>query len=203
MAERSGKYRSQGIFLAAALLVASSLQALAQVPPPVSAKLRERIEVCKTCHGADGNSQMEKIPSLAGQPEYFLLNQLVLMREGVRPVKEMAEFVKDLTDEDIQSLSAYFSKLVPILTGPKPDPALVAKGKPVAEKLLCVSCHGKKLEGVEQIPRLSGQRIDYMIAAMRAYRMDKRPGADTTMSAAIASASDGDLVALAHYAASR
>jgi cytochrome c553 len=30
--------------------------------------LPERIQLCGTCHGEDGNSRMEKIPSLAGQP---------------------------------------------------------------------------------------------------------------------------------------
>ena len=177
--------------------------ALSQNLAKLSGKLQARVEVCKTCHGPDANSSQQRIPSLAGQPEFFLLNQLVLMREGVRPVKEMADFVKDLTDEDIQTLAGYFSKLEPALTGGKPDPALVAKARPLAEKLVCISCHGKKLEGVEQIPRLAKQRIDYLVYAMRAYKTDKRPGADTTMAAAIASASDADLIALAHWAAAQ
>ncbi|MGE3245601.1 MAG: cytochrome c, partial [Beijerinckiaceae bacterium] len=167
-----------------------------------NARLHEKIELCKTCHGADGNSTIEKTPSLAGQPEFFLLNQLVLIREGVRPVREMAEAARDLTDDDIQALAAYYSRLPAKPAGPKPDPALAAKAKPLAEKLLCGSCHGKGLEGIDQIPRLAKQRVDYLIYAMRAYKTDARPGADTTMAAAIASASDSDLIALAHYAAS-
>ena len=166
-------------------------------------KIAERLETCKSCHGADGNSVMENTPSLAGQPEDFIINQLVLMREGVRPVASMTEFVKDLTDADIPVIAAYFSKLPAKLTGPIVDKDLIAKGKLLAEKLVCISCHGKTLGGNEQIPRLAKQRVDYLLYALRAFRDDKRPGADTVMTAAIPNTSDADLQALAHYAASR
>ena len=43
----------------------------------------------------------EKIPSLAGQPAFFILNQLFLMREGVRKVEAMAPIVKDLKDKSL------------------------------------------------------------------------------------------------------
>ena len=64
-----------------------------------AATLQERIALCAGCHGEDGNSKLEKIPSLAGQPAFFVLNSLFLMREGVRKIDAMASFVKDLTDE--------------------------------------------------------------------------------------------------------
>ena len=41
--------------------------------------LEERLQVCGTCHGETGNSTMENVPSLAGQPALFLTNQLILM----------------------------------------------------------------------------------------------------------------------------
>ncbi len=63
--------------------------------------LEERIQQCAGCHGEDGNSRLENIPSLAGQPEFFVMNQLVLMREGVRRIEAMMPFVKDLKDDDI------------------------------------------------------------------------------------------------------
>ena len=50
--------------------------ALAQGGP-----LAERIQTCAACHGEDGNSRMENIPSIAGQPAFFIVNQLILMRE--------------------------------------------------------------------------------------------------------------------------
>jgi len=52
------------------------------------------------------------------------------------------------------------------------------------------------------MPRLAGQRIDYMSAAMQAYRDSQRPGADPMMSNVVVGLSDRDIEALAHYAAS-
>ena len=53
------------------------------------------------------------------------------------------------------------------------------------------------------MPRLAGQRIDYLAYAMKSYLDNSRSGADTAMTAAILGLSDADIVALAHYAASR
>ena len=165
--------------------------------------LPERIEQCGGCHGEDGNSKLENIPSLAGQPAFFTLNQLVLMREGVRKVEPMMPFVKDLKDSDIQALAAHFEKLAPKASDEKIDPALVERGAKVAAQRRCASCHLPTLAGQEQMPRLAGQRVDYMITAMNAYLKDQRTGADTAMTAAIFGLSVDDITALAHYAASK
>jgi len=180
--------------LAAAMLSAASV-------PAAEMKLEERIAVCTGCHGADGNSQTEKIPSLAGQPEYFLLDTLIYMREGVRPNKAMAPFVKSLSDEEITALAKHFADLPAKSAGAPPDPALVARGKALAERLRCASCHLPSLAGQEQIPRIAGQRIDYMISVLTDYRDGRRKGGDSLMSATVFGLADADLHALAHYAA--
>ncbi len=53
------------------------------------------------------------------------------------------------------------------------------------------------------MPRLAGQRVDYLIASLKEYRDNTRSGADTLMSVVVQGLSDADLAALAHYAASR
>jgi cytochrome c553 len=169
----------------------------------IQAQCEERTKQCGACHGEDGNSRIENIPSLAGQPEFFVLNQLFLMREGVRAIEAMAPFVKDLKDDDLQALAAHFSKLQPRPSGEKVDADLVKRGGELAAKLRCASCHLPTLAGQEQMPRLARQRIDYMIESMKAFRDNKRMGADTTMTAVIVGVSDADLAALAHYAAAR
>jgi cytochrome c553 len=164
--------------------------------------LSERIALCSTCHGADGNSRMEKTPSLAGQPAFFILNQLILTREGVRQNEAMAPFVKDLKDEDAQALAEHFSKLPPTRSDEPVDSALARRGSELAEQRRCGSCHRPDLSGQDQIPRLARQRIDYLVPTLKSYRDGPRPGADTAMSAAIVGATDADIAALAHYAAS-
>ena len=102
-----------------ALIAMTRLRAMAAVAglracesPPLFAEPRcdaalaaetpqERLQLCGTCHGENGNSKMEKMPSLAGQPELFLTNQLILFRERLRKSEVMEPFVKGLTDDEI------------------------------------------------------------------------------------------------------
>jgi cytochrome c553 len=162
----------------------------------------EKLQLCGVCHGEDGNSKMENIPSLAGQPEFFVLNQLFLMRENVRKVEPMAPLVKDLKDEELDALAKHFNNLPPKPSEESVDPALVKRGAELAASRRCGSCHLPNLAGQEQMPRLAKQRIDYLIFTMKSYRDTPRPGADTAMSAAVAGLTDADITALAHYAAS-
>src|SRR5262249_29703754 len=165
--------------------------------------LKERIELCGSCHGDDGNSRSEKIPSLAGQPEFFILNQLFLMREGVRKIEAMTPYVKDLSDADLEALAKHFAGLEAKPSGETIDPALASRGAELAVALRCLSCHLPTLAGREQMPRLAKQRIDYLIETLRAYRDNARSGADSAMTAVIIGLPDTDLAALAHYAASK
>ena len=165
--------------------------------------LAERIQTCSACHGEDGNSRMENIPSLAGQPEFFILNQLILMRENVRQVEAMIPFVKDLKDEDINALASHFAKLAPKASGEPIDQAQVRRGAELAVERKCASCHQPSFAGADQIPRIAKQRIDYLIKSLKEFRDTGRPGGDTLMSGAVVRLSDADLVALAHFSASK
>ena len=165
--------------------------------------LAERLQTCTACHGEDGNSKMENIPSLAGQPALYVVTQLILMREKVRPVEAMEPFVKDLKDADATALAAHFAKLPPKPSDEKTDPALAKRGGDIAEAKRCGSCHLPALSGQEQIPRVATQRIDYLVKSLKEFRDGTRLGADTNMSVPVAGLSDADLTALAHYAASR
>ena len=190
------KWRPPPVFgLAAALFCCAP--ALAQ-----NATLTEKLQLCYACHGDDGNSKMEKVPSLAGQPAFFILNQLFLMREGVRIVEAMQPIAKDLKDDDLTNLSQHFAALVPKRSDEAVDAALAKKGAEIATRRRCSSCHLPSLAGQEQMPRLARQRLDYLVETLKSYRDSPRPGADTAMSAAIAGATDADITALAHYAAS-
>jgi cytochrome c553 len=185
--------------------LAPGLAAVALCTAAVQAQthsLAERIALCATCHGDDGNSRLENIPSLAGQPEFFLFNQLFLMREGVRQVEAMMPFVKDLKDSELQALARHYSALEPKASGEAIDPALVQRGQQLSATMRCGSCHLPSLAGQEQMPRVAKQRVDYLIYSMKAFRDNTRSGADTMMSNVVAASSDADLVALAHYAAS-
>jgi cytochrome c553 len=146
---------------------------------------------------------MEKIPSLAGQPAFYVLNQLFLMREGVRRIEAMAPFVKDLKDQDLDRLSQHYASLDAKRSDEPIDSALAARGAMIAQARRCMSCHLPSFAGQMQMPRLARQRIDYLIQSMKEFRDGTRQGGDTIMSVAVAGLSESELAALAHFLASR
>src|SRR5262249_42142199 len=146
-----------------------------------NAALAEKIQLCSACHGEDGNSKMEKFPSIAGQPAFFILNQLFLMREGVRKVEQMAPIVKDLKDEDLDALSKHFAALPRKRSDEAIDPEQVKKGAEINTHRRCDSCHQKGLVGSDQVPRLAKQRVDYLIQSLKEFRDVTRAGGDTAM----------------------
>jgi cytochrome c553 len=157
-------------------------------------------ETCLTCHGPDGNSVTQGIPSIAGQPKLFIETQLVLMREELRPAPQMLPIVKGMKDAEITRLAEHFSKLPAksMVSGPA-DPGLMKQGAASAKALRCGICHTADFGGQKQVPRLAGQREEYLLSEMLAYRDGNRKGGDTIMAAALYGVSDADIKALAHF----
>jgi cytochrome c553 len=193
-------YRARPVLglVSSTLLIAGNALAGSAAEPPV-----ERLRACAGCHGETGNSKLERVPSLAGQPALFTINQLILMREGIRRVEQMAPFVADLTDREIEVLAAYYARQNPERSEERVDAALAARGAQIAQTRLCGTCHLPDYSGREQIPRLAMQRVDYLVEALKAYRDNRRSGSDTSMNEVMYGVSDGDVVALAHFLASR
>jgi cytochrome c553 len=187
--------RSRSFWFAIAATICTGVTSSMGLADP----LQERLRVCGACHGEDGNSKMDNTPSLAGQPELFLTNQLIMMRERVRRSEVMEPFVKGLKDEEIIALAAHYAKLKP-KSGDEPvDAAAVARGAELALQLRCGSCHLQTYEGYQQMPRLVPQRLDYLIKSLTEYRDGKRYGIDTSMNGVMYRVPDRDIRALAHY----
>jgi cytochrome c553 len=165
-----------------------------------AAAAEDRTPLCAGCHGADGNSEVPGTPSIAAQPQLFLETQLVLFREEVRVSPQMQPAVRGLSDQDIRRLAAHYAALParPAKAAPG-DPAQIARGRALARERRCGSCHLPDFRGRQQIPRLAGQREEYLLESMRAYHDNRRTGGDTIMAAALYGLADPDLRALAHY----
>lgn len=169
--------------------------------PALAADVPEQASFCEACHGKGGNSTMAGMPSIAAQPVTFLENQLVFFREGLRNAPVMEPIAKKMTDAQITALARHFAAQPARPAAGPADAAPMARGRQLAETMHCGQCHLPKYEGREQMPRLAGQREDYMIDAMIGYRDGKRTGADTTMSEVLYGMNDADIKALAHYLA--
>ena len=165
----------------------------------ISTAQAQNTSTCATCHGPDGNSQIAGTPSIAGQPRIFLENYLVMTREGLRGNDVMRALLKGVPDKDLVALSRHYSGLK-AKTGTDPiDKKLFEKGKNIAANNRCASCHEKTYQGREQMPRLAGQREEFLAEVMLQYRHNKRPGGDTMMNAALHGIPEADFKALAHY----
>ncbi|MGX9963536.1 c-type cytochrome [Roseomonas sp. F4] len=165
----------------------------------------ELADRCTACHGENGRSQMEGTPSLAGQQAGFITIQMILFREGIRHVPVMATVAQGMADQDIEDLAAHFAALPP---GPPEDrrprdAALAEAGQALIGPRNCAVCHLPSLVGREQVPRITGQREEYLLHAMQGYRDGTRVGVDTQMNGAVFGLSDAQLTALAHYLSHR
>jgi cytochrome c553 len=164
--------------------------------------IKDKVETCKGCHGDNGVSQMENIPSLAGQLDQYMQWQLVYFRSGARKNEPMQPIVEGITSEDIRNLGAYFAALPPF-KGPNDDnPDLSAKGKQAAAGRRCGSCHGDNFAGTKAVARIAGQREDYLAKTLHDYKSGTRPGGPQGVMSDVAyPLSDEEIEALAHYLA--
>ena len=166
-----------------------------ELPPALVA----RLNACGACHGVDGNARLPDMPSLAAQPVVFLENQMVLIREGIREIALMKGVLDGVSDTEIASLARHYARQ-PLKPQPAPrNVEMYAKGEKLAEQNRCGSCHLPTYVGREQMPRLAGQREDFLLASMRQFAANRAVGRDTLMAASLHGLSDADLTAIAHY----
>jgi cytochrome c553 len=112
----------------------------------------------------------------------------------------MTPILAGIKDAEIVALAEHFSKLAPRPVAEAPQDKAVAKqGEALARKLRCNVCHTSTYRGQKQMPRLAGQREDYLVSEMLAYRDGKRAGGDTIMAAALYGVKDEEVRALAHF----
>jgi len=164
---------------------------------------KQRAEICAGCHGDNGISQTENIPSLAGQPDQFVQWQLVYFRAGTRKNEQMQPIVEAINNEDIRNLGAYFASLAPPKASqPDDDPDLSKKGAEAAVGRRCASCHTDNFVGTKAVARIAGQREEYLVKALHDYKSGQRSGGGQAAMAEVAyPLSEEEITALAHYLA--
>jgi len=182
-----------GACAVAVVLLTGTLSAVAAAPP-------EKLEPCLACHGATGQSETENVPSLGAQPSKYTLIQLFMFREKLRPVEPMTELTKGWSDADLQQAADFIATLPP----PKPttdpvDPARLQRARTLVEQNHCNVCHRPDFSGQENVPRLAGQREQYLLKALREYKSGARHGYEPTMAEVLQPVNDAQLVEFAYY----
>jgi len=183
---------------AAALLAAPLAAAL----PAVAADLEEKLAPCLACHGVQGQSEIENVPSLGAQPVAYTVIQLFMFREQLRVAEPMNEMAKGLSDNELQSIADTIAKQA----APKPpadpgDAARLARARALAEQNHCNVCHRPDFSGWDNVPRLTDQREDYLLKTLREYKSGARRGYDATMAEVLQPLDDAQLIDVAYYLA--
>lgn len=174
---------------------------LAAAPAAYAQITAQRLALCAACHGADGNSQLKGIPSLAAQPKLFLETQLVLIREGVRDIPAMKGSLDGVSDVEITALAKYYSDKSLATVPTDMNAEVFARGGKLAEGMRCGICHLPTYLGREQIPRLAGQREDYLLHSLLQFKNDQATGRDSNMGASVYGVSDQDLKDMSYFLA--
>jgi cytochrome c553 len=163
--------------------------------------LQERMRPCLLCHGENGQSGMPETPSLGGQGAPYLLIQIFLFREGLRRVEIMNDAVKGFTDADLQAFADALARLPAPRPTERGDPARLARGELLVRRYRCNFCHSDDLSGRDNVPRIAGQREDFLIKTLREYKSNRRAGYDASMAEVLEPIADNEILELAYFAA--
>jgi len=130
---------------------------------------------CTMCHGARGVSDANT-PNLSGQYAPAIYKQLRDFKSGARANAIMSPQARDLSDQDMRDLAAYYAYL-PRLRAHRartePAPAIVIHGAPMRNIAPCAACHGTigyKI-GTEW---LEGESPVYLRAQLEAFASGER-----------------------------
>ena len=140
-----------------------------------------------------------------GQHALYTITQLFLFREGRRDFAPMVALGKQMTDDDLRGFSDAIGRLPAVPPAASAEPAVDAnrlrQGQALAQQHRCMFCHGADLAGGEQVPRVGGQKEDYVRMTLRGFKSGQRPAYTRAMTEALSQVPEGDLDVLAYFVA--
>jgi sulfide dehydrogenase cytochrome subunit len=157
---------------------------------------------CAGCHGTNGGSAGDTMPSLASQSKSAIIEAMLKFRSGERDSTIMGRLAKAYTDEQIAAMAEFFSKQKLHATNQKVDKAKAAKGAKIEEKA-CSRCHldeGK--DGKDDTPVMASQWLPYLQIQLELYASGQRKMPEK-MEEKFKELSKPDLEALVHFYASQ
>jgi cytochrome c553 len=80
---------------------------------------RKAAAKCQVCHGVDGQSKNPEAPHISGQVERYIIKALKRYQSGERQDPMMSMIVKQLKEDDIANLAAYYSSIKVTVEKPK------------------------------------------------------------------------------------
>ena len=163
--------------------------------------IEEKAALCGACHGLNGVPEDPSTPIIWGQNAGYLYVQFRDYQKGARKDYRMTPIAQYVVTADALALAEYFSsKPWPNINQPSASKADAALALTAINSVVCTSCHLEQFQGDSAIPRLAGQRRDYLAKTMMDFRTrtrDNNPG----MSDLIHTVTPDQLTAIAAYLA--
>ena len=170
----------------ALLVLLLSPAAQAQMPAP------EKLQLCASCHGVNGQSSAAETPHLAGLQTSYFIRQMEDFRKGRRKSAVMQAVMSGLDDKDVALLATYFREQKPPEPG-KGHPSSLRQGKDIFMEGIvanavpsCAGCHKDDGTGTNRYPRLAGQQPTYLVQQMLNYKSGARDNDDRGLMRAVA-----------------
>jgi cytochrome c553 len=128
--------------------------------------------------------------------------QLYLYRERMNRSDIMNQAMTGVRNEELGVLAERLARLPPpIAANETVDAARMERGRALARQHHCNVCHNADLSGQANVPRIAGQREDYLLKVLRGYKNGARPGYDASMAEALQPVKEEDIPDLAYFAA--
>ncbi len=181
-------------------------------PALAAADISAKMDDCNGCHGDNGVSQWSDMPSIAGIPEFVIVDALYIYQDEARPcaeskyrqgdtsraAKTMCAVAADLSEADIDALAAAYAEMGWTKAKQKFDAAKAAAGKALHDAE-CDRCHSEAGTNPEdEASMLGGQQMGYLRNTFAQYRDGSREQ-PSKMKEKLDALSDEDVEALVHY----
>ena len=82
---------------------------------------KKKARGCVVCHGKNGLATNPEAPNLAGESAIYIEKQLIAFRRGERKHRQMTIIAKQLKDDDIRNLAAWYEAMKVTVELPKLD----------------------------------------------------------------------------------
>ena len=193
------------------ILVIFSALALG-LPVLASADVAALMENCNGCHGDNGVSQWADMPSIAGIPEFVIVDALYIYQDEARPCAEseyrtgdtsraattMCAVAAELGEDDIDALAAAYAEMGWTKAKQDFDADLAAAGKAIHDSE-CDRCHSEAGTNPEdEASMLGGQQMGYLRNMFAQYKAGTREQ-PSKMQEKVDALSDDDIEALVNY----
>ena len=154
---------------------------------------------CAGCHGTNGASAGEYMPTIGGMDRGYLASVLDDYKTGLRASTIMGRIMRGYSDREIAAIASFYAAQPWISTDRIAAAGLLPRGEEIHASE-CETCHednGREQE--DESPRLAGQWAEYTRYALEICREEGKRCSPRKMGERVMKLDDEDLEALARF----